>query len=329
MAQTSTQAAAQAAQSTAQAQQTHSAQETVAALETAAQEQTAVALTLAAQPTPTSTPTPPPPEKGCSASITETGRRMVEVPGGGRLKNSRVLPRGTTVEIIGRLLDRGWYQARHEGIVGWLRSDFVSLQSDCEPTAYDISYLLGNLGDNRLILDETFFGTENDWTDSEGEPIFPAETDYGDFQITLRTSSVEIAKSSNPQLSNLTDFELTTSFSRANLTGAGYVGVRFRVGANNYYEVRILRDCEIEVYATTEIVAPRKIDSGENTCHDEQEDFLVLTLRGYDLTVQLNDAEPFPIPLPDPDGRYIKGGIELVVENAVANFSYLVITAPR
>jgi hypothetical protein len=108
------------------------------------------------------------------------------------------------------------------------------------------------------------------------------------------------------------------------------VGVRFRANSLTYYEMRILRNCRLEVYAVNQPVFSRPIDPGQNTCTDDLEDWLKVSLTtDYRLTVQLNDANPVEVQLNDPAGLYTGGGLELVVGQAKATFSYIVVTAPR
>src|SRR5690606_23918079 len=125
-------------------------------------------------------------------------------------------------------------------------------------------------------------------------------------------------------------FELATSFSRVNFVTGSYVGVRFRASELTYYEVRVLRNCQVEVYAVNERVFTRPVDPGENTCVDSQEDFMRVSFTDDNrLTVQFNDADTFEVHLEDAAGLYTGGGMELVVGRARATFSYVVVTAPR
>ena len=94
--------------------------------------------------------------------------------------------------------------------------------------------------------------------------------------------------------------------------------------------MRILRDCRIVVLAVNQPVFTRPVDPGANTCTDDLEDWLVVSLTpDYRLTIQLNDAEPVEVVLQDPSGLYTGGGIELVVGQARATISYFMVTAPQ
>ena len=107
------------------------------------------------------------------------------------------------------------------------------------------------------------------------------------------------------------------------------MGVRFRAGDLTYYEVRILRNCRIGVYAVNELVFARPVDPGDNSCTDQQEDWLRMSFTADNLlTVQFNDSDPFEVLLEDAAGLYAEGGLELVVSEARVTFSYVVVTAP-
>ncbi len=291
-------------------------------------------------PTPTNTPTPtftptatqPAAIVGCPASVAGTGRLMYSVPGGGRLKNSVLLPNGTGLTLIGRLRDGGWYQVKTDSNqIGWMRSDVLALpQTNCQPNTYDLSYLLGLTSGQRVVADDTFVSNENGWTRAAGVPVSPLLSAYGDAQLVLSTTGVDRLTPTNPALKHVPSFQIATSFSRENFFSDSYVGVRFRDSGLTYYEVRILRDCRIVVLAVNQPVFTRPVDPGANTCTDDLEDWLVVSLTpDYHLTIQLNDAEPVDVVLQDPSGLYTGGGLELVVAKARVTVSYLVVTVPQ
>jgi hypothetical protein len=212
-----------------------------------------------------------------------------------------------------------------------MRGDVLTPNSpDCRPAIYDLSYLLGMVAGQTVVADDTFIGNENGWTNNLGEPLSPQLNASGDAQIVLTTNTVEVLRPSNPRLRDLPAFALATSFSRVNFVSDSYVGVRFRSNDLTAYEVRVLRNCEIGVYATNGLVFSRPVDPGENTCTDDLEDWLMISFTtDYVLTIHFNDADPFEVRLEDPAGLYSGGGLELVVGNARAIFSYVVVTTPR
>ena len=321
----------------------------VAETEAAVAKTEAYAQTLTAQPTitptpsqtpsPTSTPTdtPAPPKNICLAKIADTKRLMLAVPGGGVREGSKNLSKGSEVEIIGRVQDLGWYQVQYQGDVGWLRSDFVAFDgSDCKPTIYDLSYLLGVLGDHyRPLLDDTFMGNENNWVDDDGQPVFSEETDYRESQLAVRAANETRIISSNTQkLASLTDFGLITSLSRENSTTKSYVGIQFRKNDEAFYALRMFGvndGCLIKIIEmpNEKTIFERVMLTGENICGDDFSDYLVMYLNGYDLEFRVNDSEFLNVTLSDPDGNFTSGTIALEVSNANAAFDFLVLTIPR
>jgi hypothetical protein len=257
---------------------------------------------------------------------------MVTTPGGGRLKNSVQLQSGSSVTVVGRLKDAGWYQVKTDaGQLGWMRSDQLAFASaDCQATTYDLSYLMGlTTTGRRVVADDTFVSNENGWTNQAGAKLSPVISDYGDAQLVITTNGVDQLRPSNPALKQLPAFQLITSFGRVNFFSDSYVGLRFRDSGLTYFEVRLLRDCTLVVLAVNQPVFTRPLQTGANTCNDDTEDWLMVTLTPDDhLTVQLNDAEPVDVVLSDPSKLYTGGGLEMVVGQSRATFSYVVITVP-
>lgn len=298
--------------------------------------------TLTHTPTLTSTPTATQAAEviPCLAEITQTTRMMYTVPGGGRLFNAQELAKGTQVEVIGRLEDRGWYQARYNQKVGWLRSDFVSDLGTCVPNTYALSHLLGLLNPGvELYLEDVFAGNANSWTGNDGELALPVQNEFGDYQLELSTQSIYTVAPENPELDqDLSAFRVLTSFSRENIDQESYVGIRFRSTGDRYYEVRILTGvgkhrgmCKVKIFETNELFYEQLVDPGENSCGSgDLEDYLEISLsQDYNLEIRINDSDPFHVTLRDPNGLYARGGIELVAHRVITKFSYLIITIPR
>ncbi len=284
-------------------------------------------------PTPTATPTATPPAAvvECGGSVTEAGLRLYPVPGGGQVRDAVVVPRDSVVTIIGRLEDNGWLQVRSaQGPVGWMRSDGLRANPPtCQPNIYDLSFLLGMADGRQVIADDTLISNENGWTNGAGEPLSPVLSEYGEAQLIMNTNGLDELHPTSERLQNVPAFELATSFTRVNFFSDSYVGVRFRASRLTYYEVRVLRNCRVGIYAINELVFARPVDPGANTCTDEQEDFLHMTFTADNhLTIQLNDSDVFEVLLEDSAGLYAGGGLELVVSEARVTFSYVVVTGP-
>jgi hypothetical protein len=239
------------------------------------------------------------------------------------------LERGAQVSVIGRLADRGWVQVLSpDGAAGWMRGESVSTVG-CQANIYSLAYLLSLDQGAQVLIDDTFISNENAWVNQAGEPLSPVLNEAGDAQLALTTNTLDVLQQASPRVQDLPVFSLVTSFARSNFFGDSYVGVRFRAGSLTAYELRVLRDCRIAIFATGEQVFSRPTDPGENTCTDEREDWLQLSFNDQNrLAVQLNDADPFDVVLEDPGGLYTGGGIELIVNRARVTFSYVVVTAP-
>ena len=282
-------------------------------------------------PTVTITPTPIPVGVVCTAKITGSDRYLFPYPDSSMPERAIKIRRDSSVEIIGRLDDHGWVKARfQDNPPGWLRSDFYTQdENSCVPTEFNLHYLLEeDTTKQDILLEDTFFTNTNRWMNSQGQDMFPFVDEFGDSRLSLRSPELETANPS--RLESINSFKLITSFTRADINSSSFVGFRFRSNPPNYLELRILRDCKVEVYTKDTLFFKGKVDSGTNTCNDGIDDFVNLTLdQNYLLQLIINDSDPLPVQLEDPQGIYASGGLTLLVNAADANFSYLLVTQPR
>jgi hypothetical protein len=217
-----------------------------------------------------------------------------------------------------------------------LRSDSFEFIKGCEVPIYELSTLLGMQQEAvSLVVDETFATNQNNWTRSDGEQITLETSTFGESRMVIDArDELVFVSSDNPQFSNLQVFDLQTTFTRQNLEASSFVGLRFRGDGENYYELRILRDCSLEIYTVSnlgehEVVFRHSVDSPGNSCSDGVQDYLILSLNASnELLITLNDAEPVRAALADPDGIFIGGEIELVANKVNVAFDFLAITVP-
>lgn len=286
-------------------------------------------------PIPTLTPTPVPLASNCAATVLGTDRLVFGTPGGVLLNTAQVVPANTAVQVIGVGRDRGWYRINYnENQTGWIRSDLIEFsEPGCTVTEYTLAYMLGldeSFG-RKTILDETFDGSDYLWT-LDGQTLFPRLTSYDDFYLRVSTSSSAVIRSTTPGMNRQTGpFTTLVSFDRENAAGDSYVGLRFRSSDNQYLQVRVLNDCTIQVFATTEKKADRPVSGLTNLCNSETsmpDQLLVSMSEDYRLKVQINDALPLEIRLEDLTGAYNEGAIELEVFNAIVQFYYMIVVQP-
>lgn len=288
--------------------------------------------------TPTLTPIPPTPvplARNCAATVLGTDRLVFETPGGALLNTAQTLPANTLVQVIGVGRDRGWYRINYnENQTGWIRSDLIQLsETGCTITEYTLAYMLGldeSFG-RKTILDDTFDGSNYLWT-LEGQTLFPQLTGYDDFYLRVSTSNSAVIRSTNPVMNRQTGpFTALVSFDRENAAGDSYVGLRFRSSDNQYLQVRVLNDCTIQVFETTEKKTDRPVLGLTNTCNSDTsmpDQLLVSMTEDYRITIQINDARPIETRLEDLTGTYNEGAMELEMFNAVVRFYYMVVVQP-
>lgn len=291
--------------------------------------------TLTLTPVPTYSPTVPPTATFaqdftvCKATISGTDRYMYIVPGGGKKLNSQLIPARESVDILARLEDRGWYKAKYKDVEGWLRSDFIVLANNCSPLVFDLSYLLGKLSSgDQLVLDDTFATNFNNWIDQTGKPVFPTQTNYGEMQLSLNANQIQIVSINDPKLSDLTAFNLVTSFSRrGTFPDSDFIGVRFRNSGNNYYSVRISSNCLLRVYETDKLIFEKNLEL--SVCNVSNYYLDISVDDNYILSLKLNDADQVSVKLQDPNGIYSSGGLALEAQGSQVSFDYLVVTTPK
>lgn len=300
------------------------------------QTQAAMTQTQAAIPTNTSTPTntplptPQPASNICSATLTRDKVDVFTLPGGSILKDSVRLDINSPVSVLGRVKDEGWYFVQTLESKRWVRSDYIKLDDpDCSLVEFSLAYLLGYLDNGaKIVVDETFSGNEYFWNVND-DPQFPLLTDYREAYLSLedRNGTQKILSSPKSIVNANTPFTLIVSFDRLNISSDSYPAIRFRSNGLNYYEVRILPNCEVSVYKTDLLLLTQKAVTDENGCGaDGISDSLRLDLNADNtLAVTVNDSTAIDINLGEADVNQTEGKIELVAFRSVISLYYLVV----
>jgi len=281
-------------------------------------------------PSPTFTTTPIPEAVICPARVFRTDHKMYLVPGGGRSSSATLIEFGQKLNVIGRLEDPGWYKVNYQGTQGWMRSDFISFETNCQPTVYHTSYLLDITGqEDEIVLDDTFIANQNHWTYDNGQAAYPERSNYSDEQLVITSKSAQSVRllPGNPNVANLSNFHLYVSFNRTVFDrNSSWVGLRFRSTDENHYLLTLTPLCQLKLYANQDIVFQRDIPPVQCL---ESSYFLDVEMKGYDLIAKINDSEPILVTLPDPNGLFTSGGIALEAANAKARYEFIVITTPK
>jgi len=283
-------------------------------------------------PTDTPVPTSQPTSNICPATFKRDNVDVFTLPGGSILKDSVRLGKSSSVSVLGRVKDEGWYFVQTSEGKRWVRSDYVQLDDPgCSIVEFSFAYLLGYLDKGASIVDETFSGNEYFWS-VNGDPQFPLLNDYREAYLKLedRNGVQKILSSPKVKLGANVPFTLLVSFDRVNISSDSYAAVRFRSNGLSYYEVRILPDCEVSVYKDDTLVLTQKAITDKNGCGDDGiSDSLKLNLSANNtLTVTVNGATPIEINLGEADVNQTEGKIELVSFRSVINFYYLVVVTP-
>ena len=182
----------------------------------------------------------------------------------------------------------------------------------------------------RVVVEETFSGNEYFWNIND-VPQSPIVTSYNDAYLELesRIAASAVLASSRAKLGVREPFSLLLGYERGNISTDSYVGVRFRSDGANFYELRILPSCALEVYKREQLLFSQVAPMNENDCNDNIADGLSLNLDNNNvLTVALNDSLPIEINLGDFDFDYLDGYFELVAFRSTVKFYYMVIVTP-
>jgi hypothetical protein len=292
---------------------------------------------------PTLTSQPP----SCRAIVIGGDRFALQLPGSGMRTGEINLPNGAEVLIKGRIPDHGWFPISYAGLDGWVRSDFIDFDSSCVMTL-PVSKLLFFIQNTplgyKIMYEDTFYDDQGSWVDFENRKITSrTSNEYGDYFLTISSESRDLrgAKLVNANLQRVGDFELQMSLSplvNSSTTSTGYFGIRFHVSEDrgDYYELRILRKCDIQLFRVQRDTGYSPIYNTRlrfplemSNCSDGIDDYLRLSVRNNLVTGQINDLRLPEIQLSDPNGLLSIGGIELVASEFNTRVYYLVITAPN
>jgi hypothetical protein len=285
--------------------------------------------------TPTATNTPIPTVVSCLATvISPLHVNLYAFPGGGRGGDVVLVRTGSTVYVTAAIDDHAWYQiTTSEGATGWMRADYLSLLPGCIPNTYDLAFILNLLtGNKQPILEDTFSSNKSTWVNAKGEIIYPVEeSEPDDYKLVLSSPYELMTARWQDAPADLKPFELTTSWGIIPNDIPAYVAFRFLINGPDYYEVRILRDCSVEVYETEKFFIKHVFDAEDKACADGRSDFVTISLdSSYTLGIQINDSGKWETQVEDPNGIYAKGsGLELVAYKAKVSFEWIVITKPK
>jgi len=294
----------------------------------------------------TSTVTLTPEPLTCLATVIGGERILWQLPTRGLKEGSINLSNGAEVVIANHTSDFGWLPVSFGNQLGWVRNDFVKYEQDCVsklPISNLMSLFQNTPVGYKTMYEDTFYDDHGDWLDRGNRKItarFPDE--FGDYYLSIYAGAQDLqgARLVVKNLRELHDFELQISVSP--LTGSiagdrGYFAIRFRVSedAKSYYELRILRRCDIQLFSVREYSytliynTQLKFSSESSSCNDSIEEYIRLSVGNNEVKGQINDLRLPIIQTSDPDGVLASGGIELISSDAKVRLYFLTITTPE
>ncbi len=230
----------------------------------------------------------------------------------------------TPVEVIGQEQDRRWYKVKtiQYPDPGWMRAEEIILDS-CTPNTYKISYLLGYDPNQYIpLFEETFSNGWLNWDSNNPNRIELVARKNGEKLIRLNGDDGLIIIESK-ELSNLSEFELTTSFTRRYLSIDGFTGLRLINELGEILEISMSSTCEVKLIANdAELISRLQSLS----CLNNYDEYWKITLdSSKNITININDSDIESF-LVSNLGNF---RIQLEANKAVAEFNFLVINTPK
>ena len=232
---------------------------------------------------------------------------------------------GAFVDIIGELNEPVWYQIRLVNRTGWALQAYVRKDNpDCKASQRSLAEVLGLQG--TPVLEDTFRDSQN-WymVNPEGERPERLPDSVDNYTLNLDGYFQRVSASA-PALEDLPPFELATSFWRQNGgDSSSYVGIRYG-DETQYFEVRVLGSCEIEVTTADGFYEKQVTRNERNRCKDDISDLIYVNWDGSGTlrVAQNNIEDPYKFNI----GTDIPeiGQIQLVAEAARVQVDFIAVT---
>lgn len=295
---------------------------------------------------PTSTFTLTPETPKCVAKVVGGERTLWQLPTRGVKEGGISLPNGAQVSIENHLSDYGWLPVHFGSQYGWLRSDFITFDQSCLTGLphSDLVPLLQSVPIGyEALYEDTFYDDRGTWLDLENRKITSRISDeFGDYYLSISAGTKELrgARLNAPELQQIENFELQMSISPVigSITEAsGYFAIRFHVSEDrrSYYELRLLRRCQIQLFRVESyeytLINDTKLNfpSLESSCNDGTEEYIRLSITDNVITGQINDLRLPIIQNSDPSGVLSTGSIELLSSESTFRIYFLMILKPE
>ena len=232
---------------------------------------------------------------------------------------------GAYVEILGQLNEPVWYKVNLLKRTGWVLQAHTRLEDqNCKVPQIELAESLGLQG--TPILQDTFRDSQN-WILINNPDQRPERVPNSVNNYTLNLDGYfERAALSAPALEEVSTFELATSYWRQNGgERSSYVGLQYG-DDENYFEIRILGTCDIEVETGDGFFEKQTTRNERNICKDDLSDFLFVRWDGSGiLEVGQNDmTQPYRFNI----GNSIPetGKIQLISKEARTQFDFIAVT---
>jgi hypothetical protein len=274
---------------------------------------------------PTSTPIP------CRSKSTSAGVIYL-MPSKGKTFGSQKIP-NVDVPLYFHLENENWWLTSAQSddghtISGWINSDNLVNPDDClDLKTVKLDQILA-FSDKNVLLDETFSSFEHNWLTTAGK-LSELTNGYNP-KLFIRSGKEEQVFSRLDDLILTRPFTLISSFDRNNFNNSSYVGIKFTSVTNSsqFVELRISNsNCSAIWVTDKQKYNPISLGTYAACGNDGVEDYIRINylLEGDRLKIdgEYNDAKIPPLFI---NGDFAKVKLELLVSQAQAEFSYVVIT---
>jgi hypothetical protein len=284
-------------------------------------------LTLTPTMVPTNTPIP------CFATA-KPGAIFYRQPSSGRSVGALPIG-GSSIPLYFHLQNEDWWAtsingSKGEMVDGWVRSDDISMSSDCKTLAEEpVASFLINIGEEVIVQDD-FSSLSNIWKNRDGSQT--QRTVGSEFTALYLRSGDDSADTSF--LSNEVmppSFSLITSVEWENFAKSSYIGIGFYSlnDPNKYVEVRFQKNnCQV-VYVANGIQSP-PISLANVTDCDSGEKFIKINFMTDGSVIHFSGTfNDSTIPEFQAQDVYDQSELGLSVVQGTTDFNYLIITGGK
>ena len=253
---------------------------------------------------------------------------MYLVPSTG-LVSSELVEKNEQVQVISRLDDRSWYPMKYNDFYGWMSSDVLDFDTAC-PVTNSLVHMFSLMGSTSLfdnvqsvVVEDTFANTNYTWLDESGSVVEKIVNANGDYQINIPAIPVR-KEITTDVLDNIKNPIVSFSVTRQSVGADGYIGILFFENFLDYFEIRILNDCSIEVRENN--IPTQVFETLTRKCSIQSAEYVEIETVDGQVAVSINGQSAGFIKLVQNFGF---GKLSFVAEGVSAKIDFIVVATSQ